>query len=67
MFDINAIVNEQIMRERILARSELANEILHIIAMSESPSDCIDKIQEVQEKLYEVKKEYRKFQNGMSL
>ena len=33
MIDINNMINQEIVRERLLARSELAGEILHVLGM----------------------------------
>lgn len=65
MIDLNQMINQEIMREVLLARSELAEEILHIINCPESPSDYIKKVQEAQERLLKIKEEYLKFQSGI--
>lgn len=65
MIDINYMVNQEILRERLLARSELANEILHKLGCPQSPSEYIDKVQEAKERLFAVKEEYDKFQGGI--
>lgn len=65
MIDLNQIVNQEIMKEALQARNELASEILKIIGCPQSPSDYIDKAQQVQERLYKVKEEYQKFQSGI--
>lgn len=65
MFDINGVINEEIQRERLLARSELAREILHILGCPKSPSEYIDKVQEAKESLFKVIEEYQKLQSGI--
>lgn len=65
MIDVNEIINHEIMRERLQARSELASEIIHILGMPKSPSEYIDKVQSAQESLSKVREEYFKFQSGI--
>lgn len=65
MMDINVMINHEIMRERLLARSELAGEILHIIGMPKTSTEHIEKVGEVQERLSKVREEYLKFQSGI--
>ncbi len=65
MIDINIMINHEIMRERLLARSELAGEILHILGMPKTPTEYIERVGEVQERLYKVREEYHKFQSGI--
>lgn len=65
MIDVNEMINHEIMRERLLARSELASEIIHILGMPKSPSEYIGKVQAVQERLSKVREEYLKFQSGI--
>lgn len=65
MIDINSMINHEIMRERLLARSELAREILHILGMPKTPAEYIERVGEVQEKLSKVREDYLKFQSGI--
>lgn len=65
MIDVNEMINYEIVKERLQARSELAKEITNIIGMPKTPSECIDKVQAAQEKLSKVKEEYLKFQSGI--
>lgn len=65
MIDINIMINHEMMRERFLARSELAGEILHIIGMPKTSTEYIEKVGEVQERLSKVMEEYLKFQSGI--
>lgn len=65
MIDINIMINHEMMRERLLARSELAGEILHIIGMPKTSTEYIEKVGEVQERLSKVREEYFKFQSGI--
>lgn len=65
MFDINSVINEEIQKERLSARSELAKQILHILSCPKSPSEYIDKVQEAKERLLKVIEEYQKFQSGI--
>lgn len=65
MIDLNQMVNQEIMRERLEARNNLASEILKILSHPQSPSDYIDKIQEAEQRLREIKREYQKFQSGI--
>lgn len=65
MIDINEMINNEIMRERLQARSELAGEIIHILGMPKNPSEYIDKVQSAQERLFKVREEYLKFQSGI--
>lgn len=65
MIDLNAMVNEHIMKERLLARSELAGEILHMLEIGKSPTQRIQKVLEVQERLSIVREEYYKYKSGI--
>lgn len=65
MIDINIMINHEIMKERLLARSELAGEILHILGMPKTPEEYIEKVGEAQERLSKVREEYLKFQSGI--
>lgn len=65
MIDINIMINNEIMRERLLARSELAGEILHVLGMPKTSAEYIEKVGEVQERLFKVREEYLKFQSGI--
>lgn len=65
MIDVNKMINHEIMREILKARSELASEIIHILGMPKSPSEYIDKVQAAQERLSKVREEYLKFQSGI--
>lgn len=60
MIDINQIINQEIMRERLLARNELANEILHIIGCPKNYTEYIDRVEKAQERLFEVREDYEK-------
>lgn len=64
MIDINIMINHEMMRERLLARNELAGEILHILGMPKTSTEYIEKVGEVQERLSKVREEYLKFQSG---
>lgn len=65
MIDINIMINHEMMRERLLARSEIAREILHIIGTPKTSTEHIEKVGEVQERLSKVREEYLKFQSGI--
>lgn len=65
MIDINQIVNQEITREKLQARNELAGEILKIIGCPKSPSKYMDKVYEAQQRLYKVRDEYLEFQSGI--
>lgn len=65
MIEINIMINHEMMRERLLARSELAGEILHILGMPKTSTEYIEKVGEVQERLSKVREEYLKFQSGI--
>lgn len=65
MIDINIMINHEMMRERLLARSELAGEILYILGMPKTSAEHIEKVREVQERLSKVREEYLKFQSGI--
>lgn len=65
MIDINIMINNEIMKERLLARSELAGEILHILGMPKTSTEYINRVAEVQERLCNVREEYHKFQSGI--
>lgn len=65
MIDVNEIINHEIMRERLQARSELAGEILHILGMPKTSTEYIERVGEVQERLSKVREEYLKFQSGI--
>lgn len=65
MIDINNMINHEIMRERLLARSELAREVLHTLGMPKTSAEYIEKVGEVQERLSKVREEYLKFQSGI--
>lgn len=65
MIDINSMINNEIMRERLLARSELAGEILHVLGMPKTSTEYIERVGEVQERLSKIREEYLKFQSGI--
>lgn len=65
MIDINIMINHEIMRERLLARSELSGEILRVLGMPKTSTEYIEKVGEVRERLSEVREEYFKFQSGI--
>ena len=65
MIDINIMINHEMMSERLLARSELAGEIFHILGMPKTSTEYIEKVVEVQERLSKVREEYLKFQSGI--
>lgn len=65
MIDINIMINHEMMRERLLARSELAGEVLHILGTPKTSTEYIEKVGEVQERLFKVREEYLKFQSGI--
>lgn len=65
MFDINYVINQEILEQRLLARSELASEILRKLGCPKSPSEYIDNVQEAQERLFEVEEEIEKFNSGI--
>lgn len=65
MIDINIMINNEMMRERLLARSELAGEILHILGMPKTSAEYIERVAEVQERLSKAREEYIKFQSGI--
>lgn len=65
MIDINSMINHEMMRERLLARSELAGEVLHILGMPKTSTEYIEKVQSAQERLSKVREEYLKFQSGI--
>lgn len=67
MIDVNEMINYEIMRERLRARSELASEITHILGMPKTPSEYIDKVQSAQERLSKVREEYLRFQSGIPI
>lgn len=65
MIDVNEMINHEIMRERLLARSELAREILHILGMPKTSTEYMERVGEVQERLSKIREEYLKFQIGI--
>lgn len=65
MIDINSMINREIMRERLLARSELAGEILRVLGMPKTPTEYIERVGEVQGRLFKCKEDYHKFQSGI--
>lgn len=67
MIDLNQMVNQEIMRERLEARNDLASEILRTIGCPQSPTEYIEKVQKVTERLINVREQYQKFQSGIPL
>lgn len=67
MIDINSMINNEVMRERLLARSELAGEILHVLGMPKTSTEYIERVGEVQKRLSKVREEYLEFQSGIPL
>lgn len=65
MIDINIMINHEIMREILQARSELASEIIHILGMPKTSTEYIERVGEVKERLSKVGEEYLKFQSGI--
>lgn len=64
MIDINSLINYEILKEIMYERYKLSKELIDIIGCPKSPSEYIDRVQMVNERLFEIQEEYRKFLMG---